>query len=397
VDGKPLAPEPTSQRETTELDRETTAEGQVITTRSANITTLEAALAYSKVDMSRYEVDHFNVNSWEVTISGKRSSSKQDQTYTNYQVKVWLKPRSAGSLGMQMLLDQIAAVPKLPVVRMAKPAGKRPSLLCELGIYDHHFGMLAWNAETGKNYNSQIARGLYAGAVDYALENLAGHRIDRFIIPIGNDLFHMNDNKAETPHSHNRLDVDTRVGKVFALAQEAVLHAIRRALEIAPVEVLWIPGNHDPELSYAMCQFLSGVFIATPHCTVDCSPDHRKYRRYGNTLLGYTHGTLEKMEALPLIMLEACRRDMAETQFHEWHVGHRHKRQQWVFKSETQGHSAIVRVLPSLAPHDQWHHAKGFSKAGNAAEAHLYHPQTGHFGYLTIPVEAIEARLRKSR
>ena len=70
---------------------------------STTVKTLDEALKVAKVDLEKWVVERFIVNSW--TVSMKLHSDLVDQdtkqvlkkekpkTITNYQVKVWLKPR----------------------------------------------------------------------------------------------------------------------------------------------------------------------------------------------------------------------------------------------------------------------------------------------------------------
>ena len=55
-----------------------------------SIRTLEQALEFSKVDKSKWEVERHVFNSWDVTMKG---NDGEPLTATNYQVKVWFKPK----------------------------------------------------------------------------------------------------------------------------------------------------------------------------------------------------------------------------------------------------------------------------------------------------------------
>ena len=64
-----------------------------ITCSSYHIKTLDDLISHSNIDTSIWEIDKFITNSWETTMSGKKSSTNCDQTYTNYQIKAWWKKK----------------------------------------------------------------------------------------------------------------------------------------------------------------------------------------------------------------------------------------------------------------------------------------------------------------
>ena len=83
--------------ETTEVenDQDEDKGTSVITTRSLDVKTIEDALRIAEVDHDVWEVERSKVNSWEVTIGKRSTGTGQPETYTNFQVTVWLR-RIAG-------------------------------------------------------------------------------------------------------------------------------------------------------------------------------------------------------------------------------------------------------------------------------------------------------------
>lgn len=361
-----------------------------ITTESASIRTLEDALEYSEVDLKKYEVDRFVVNSWEVTMGGKNSRTGQAETYTNYQVKVWLKRKVVGTIAMENLFDRFKEGKPLPKQKLALKRRKHArKIMLEPSIYDHHFGMLAWGKEVHDDYDLDIAKELYVRAINKFLDDVAHYDVEKIVFPIGNDLFHINDNNAETPASKNRLDVDGRMAKVIETAEEAVLYAIERMASIAELIVPWIPGNHDPQLSFALCKYFKGRFHNYDHVTIDTSPNERKYIRYGQSLTLLTHGDMKQMQHMIFNMVEEAKQDFVETDCHEIHSGHTHKEKEFIIKSADHRYVATCRTIPSLTAQDFWHHKKAFSKSGRAAECHIYDKEFGHDGYLKARINAL--------
>jgi hypothetical protein len=102
---------------------------------------------------------------------------------------------------------------------------------------------------------------------------------------------------------------------------------------------------------------------------------HRKYHRYGDVLLGYTHGDMEPVQSLPLIMADECP-DWSKTRIREWHIGHLHKSKEFAMLTLDESRGIRVRHLPSLSGPDAWHTAKGY-RSLKQADAFVWHRTLG--------------------
>jgi hypothetical protein len=79
----------------------------------------------------------------------------------------------------------------------------------------------------------------------------------------------------------------------------------------------------------------------------------------------------------------------AETDYAEWHLGHRHTKGQTETISVGDHDGVKVRRLQSLSGRDAWHYLKGYGCGKRAAEAFLYDSKTGN-------VNGIEVSLRRA-
>jgi len=114
-----------------------------------------------------------------------------------------------------------------------------------------------------------------------------------------------------------------------------------------------VPGNHDWTRSFYAVQYLSAWYRQADDVLIDNSPKSRKYIRYGNSLIGFTHTDKEKRRIFGCMQVEA-RKDWGETKYHEWHGGHLHSEQ----VKEDMG--VVVRKLPSITAKDAWHYERGY-------------------------------------
>ena len=348
---------------------------------SERIKTVVEALERAEVDTVVWKVDRFVINSWEAP-----SKDSELGVTTLWQVKIWLVRRAEKPItdGLDILYQRIRDHnPAVPAVNR-KPVTNDPHLL-EVSLFDHHFGKLGWEPESGTEYNVKISESVYHNAVEDLLDRTSGYNIEKILFPIGNDFFHVN-NWILTTQKGTPQDHDGRFQKIFEIGCMAAVKAIDRCLTVAPVEMLWVPGNHDPETSWYLARFLYAWYRNVDGVEIDNSPKFRKYKDYGVNLIGFTHGNEEKHRDLPAIMASEVPDLWAQAKFRAWHVGHLHKKSQLVHNAGDTYGGVTVSVLPSLSGTDAWHYKKGYVKSNRAAEAYLWHHDDGYAGHFSANV-----------
>lgn len=352
---------------TVAIERDFKNRDAFISIKSLNVRTVEDALEVADVDIDIWEVNRCVVNSWEVTNS-------EGEKFTNWQVKVWLKKKSPAVRSIDILINNLAKNP--PKLETIKHNTKNKKHLLEVSLFDVHLGLLAWDLEVGKNYDVEIGREIYHNAIVDSTENVPP-TVEEILFPVGQDFFHINNPRGTTPKANNPLDMDSRLAYIYANGEQAVIEGIEHCRHIAPVRVLWVPGNHDPETSFYLCRTIDAWFRNTDDVIVDVSPMIRKYYHYGVNLIGYTHGDEEPTKSLPIIMADEKPEEWARSKFREWHIGHVHRERKFDFtKIDTIG-STCVRVLPSLAGTDAWHYMKGYVGGNKITQSFLWDKENG--------------------
>ncbi len=346
---------------------------------SSRIKTAEQAMKAAEVDTAEWFAEKVIIKKWEVL---RRDDKEPVQMFG---VTVHLRRRVAKAAvdAVEMLCGRIASLSKRAPAKKYKPNGER--FMLEFSPFDTHFGKLCWARETGDDYDLAIAERLFADALEEILSyvpHLKG--IERFVFPVGNDLFHT-DTIDDTTTAGTPQDTDGRWAKMWATGQAACVRAINRMTQIAPVDVLWVPGNHDWKTSFHLAANLDAWYRNDENVAVDLNPSPRKYLKYGATLLGFTHGHEEKHQSLPTIMATERPDLWAATLFHEWHIAHQHRKRKLDFMSVDSHDGVVVRTLPSISGSDGWHHKKGY--IGNrAAEAYLWSFERGYAGHFSANV-----------
>jgi hypothetical protein len=344
----------------------------ILTVKSFTVRTVEDALEKGEVDTAIWAVDRFVLNSWEV-------GCKTDNgivTKQLWQVKVWLK---------RLVTQAVEIASNALWARMKKEAPRIPWLkykrnsdphLLEISPFDAHFGKLAWAAETGEDYDLKIAEKRFVDSFEKILSHAKHRSVEKILLPLGNDFVHI-DNNLNTTANGTPQDVDGRYPKIIETASMAFVRAIERCRTVAPVDVLFVPGNHDTKAAWHVCEFIRAWFRRTNGVWVDSSPTSRKYFAYGVTLLGFTHGNEEAHRDLPLIMAGEEPQLWAASRFREIHLGHFHKAKQTQYSAGDTFGPVIVRVLPSISGTDLFHYKKGYVKCTRGAEGFLYSRSEG--------------------
>jgi len=264
-----------------------------------------------------------------------------------------------------------------------------------LAAPDLHVGKLAWGEETGENYDTKIALEVWRRAVQALLAQAAAypHEVERLIIPLGNDLFHI-DTLENTTTKGTRVDVDSRWQKAFRLVAEFVIEeVVERARSLFPqVKVVMVPGNHDHQRTFYLGEVLRAFYRKASGVEVDNTPRPRKYELWKRVLLGWAHGHREKTKDLALLMAVESPHEWGLSAWREWQIGHYHARKQYHYMPLVDERGVVVRVLPSLSGVDAWHVEQGFVGAHKTASLIVYHPDGEEATFLYTPPKEVYVR-----
>ena len=391
-----LTPSPTPK-----VIAEFDGENGVAESVSEDIKTLEDLLRVSEVDLKVWEVDHYVVNKWAVArknktpnitwVDGKATGNVKDDGKMTvqplWQVKAWLKrkiPLSVEIMFKNLLEDAKQYAPSYELIDYDfDPTGN--GILLEISPFDLHLGKLSWDEEVGVNYDHKIAKDLFKKAiVDLAERAQSAYDIREILFPIGQDFLHI-DNLESSTTAGTRQDADSRQTRIFREGRQLLVDAVEYLQTIAPVKVVCVPGNHDTLSMFHLADALECWFHNNPNVTIDNAPTLRKYHRFGDCLIGFTHGKEENMKELPLIMATERAEDWGQTKIREVHLGHFHHKTEFLSRGGDEFRAIRVCVLPSLSANDFWHESKGYL-GKRAAEAHLWDAKNGKVAVLSYNV-----------
>jgi len=300
----------------------------------------------------------------------KKTSTPQTVRNRKYSVILTVKPLG-DNLTFPQILDAFKELePISPSKQEYKDIPSNSGLLFELPMMDFHLGKLSWLEETGQDYDLKIAEKLWRKVIlDLISKALSFGDIEKIVFPVGQDFFHF-DTPRGTTTAGTQLDTDTRWQKMFRKGVELLVWAIEEFVKIAPVEVMWIPGNHDQMLSYAAVIGLYQRYSESPNVTVNTLATPRKYILFGKNLIGYSHGDKEGKRLQGLMQIEAP--DLwGKSIFREFHIGHLHT------EMTVTNNGIIFRQISSITASDAWHGENGFLGSTRQAQAFIWDKEFG--------------------
>jgi hypothetical protein len=373
VDGSP-ALAPVGENET----RTTTGNSMSVTLPCTLVQTEEQLMEHCQIDRSRWYVDAMKVKAYQGYIKNAQKEIEKTQLYS---IQATLKRHKgveeAARIIADMLADAHAHAPVYTPVSYPSFASGEGHLL-ELALFDAHVGKMCWAPETGSHYDIAAARAAFLGAVDYLVGMASGFKIERILLPLGNDFFNSEGKSRATTNGTPQEDV-CRWQQSFTEGRRLVIEAIDRLRCVAPVDVVMVPGNHDAQRVFHLGEVLEAWYRNDECVGIDNAPSPRKYYVYGDCLTMFTHGDEENARDLPNIMATGARALWGAAKFCEIHTGHFHKRKETKFVDIDENSGTRIRVLPSLSGTDAWHHGKGYTSR-RGAEALIYHPTRGNVG-----------------
>jgi hypothetical protein len=326
------------------------------------------------LDPKKYYVDKFEANAYPTSMKLKNGDTERPVQVLNYQTKLQLKPNKR-EISLNKWIDVFNNSID-PPESFPKPIAKTGELLFELSIADLHLGKLAWENETGENYDLRIAEKRFNYIVDSLLAKALKYGFEKIVFLIGNDFFHSDSLLENRTNKGTQLDVDSRGKKAYKIGFKMVVNNVTKLQQYAPVDIVMIPGNHDKEKLWYFGHSIKSYFRNNDRVKVDNSEKSHKVMLYGNNLTLFTHGE-EKNERLRTIMTVDFRELYGKTLFHEIHKAHMHRLKSEKYKYEDEDNGITIRTLRSPTGTDLYHYEKGFIGQVKGGCGYLYDKNFG--------------------
>lgn len=245
---------------------------------------------------------------------------------------------------------------------------------------DLHIGKLS-TFEDNK-YNIALALQCANEGIHGIMDKAKGFNVKQVLFVIGNDVLHV-DNPRRTTTSGTPQDTDGMWFDAFSSAISLYTKTICWVVESGfPVHVVHCPSNHDYVMGSCLAQCILAYFREDQRVTFDIDMEHRKYFKWGSSLLGFSHGDGAKQNDYPMLMANESKM-WDNTVYRYWllHHLHHYKKVNWVSGEDYIG--ATVRYLRSPSQPDRWHKDNGYVGAKRAIEGFVYSYENGQIGELT--------------
>lgn len=291
--------------------------------------------------------------------------------------------------------------PEYPEIKYENKYNK--SLLV-IDIADLHFGKMISATEIGgesnnvKNYKKSLHNKL-----DMLIQRTSGYDIQNIVFVGGNDVLHV-DNPHNTTTSGTRQDVSMMWYDAFIEARDFYIKVLEKVIQIAPVHFVFVPSNHDYMSGFHLAQNIEAWFNKCENITFDVSPAHRKYIKYGNSLIGLTHGDGARESDLPDLMKIEAKEAYATSEHCYWYCHHIHHKDKSNYKGKQKVqlekdyrdvkvintgknlsvNRTHVEYLRSASGTDSWHHRNGYQHAPQGIEGFVHDIDNGQICSLFV-------------
>lgn len=335
----------------------------LISLMSGQAITPEVVMKAHNLKPDEWKVVSFTTNAWESQVKGGTK-------ITLWQSKITVKPRTDKEITFEDVDRYFANKDFSTPIPVVKCDYDEDGEILEICLPDLHSGLLSWKDETGEEYNLEIAKERFFKALSDIVNRCRHHSFSKILFVTLGDLLHT-DNDAQTTTKGTFQQVDGRIAHIFDHTLDMIIDGIKMLSEVAPVEVIYLCGNHDRVLGYTLAKATEKAFTGHPYVNFDVSPNPQKHRLLGVTLLGWTHGDMPKKNMSGWLP-DRARKEFGQCEYAEIHSGHYHSEQ-----VQTGAGGVVIRYMPNIASSSYWEHHQGFPRGVKTVVCYRWHPTMG--------------------
>ena len=282
----------------------------------------------------------------------------------------WRKYKSKTDSGAILREELMQEVQPLNVTYQSKlPAG---DYALEIMLTDHHFGKIPFSYKP-EDWTLETSKYEYLKAIDFHL-SMAPQEVGTLILPIGNDLLHINSNTGTTKRG-TAMEYSENYHRLYRFVREVVAGSVLSLSHGFNIQVVIVPGNHDEDACYRLGDYLEGLFRGNDRVYVNNEGQDRKYIAWGDSLILYTHGEKVKPEKLHDAFSVDVPSLNSKARYRYAHIGHLHKNSKsetWRKNVKDEYLGTEVEICPSLSPTDNWHFDNMYSGNQRRSKSFLY-------------------------
>ena len=212
---------------------------------------IKRAIEEAGIDQKEWKIEEISTKTWHTSMKLRIRTDKDTYEDKPHQVVNWLvsikiKPNHAKPIyeAFEQLISEVQPLSS-PVSLMHMPAVDK-DVAAEIIPVDAHFLKFGWGKETmAGDMDLEIIQNQFINSNESNLQKISLFNPSCIKFIIGNDLMHSETVLAETPKGKHHLDVDGRFQKGVWACLKSLIHVVDKCVQIAPTEIIWVPGNHD--------------------------------------------------------------------------------------------------------------------------------------------------------
>lgn len=242
-----------------------------------------------------------------------------------------------------------------------KIKSKKDGNLLVIDAADVHVGKLASVLETDKEYNIAKAIDRVMVGVEHILNSVSHLNFSEVLLVIGNDVLHT-DTPFRKTTAGTPQDTDGMWYEAYTAALEMYISIIERLRKVGKMTIVYNPSNHDFQSGYFLANSVKSYYHNS-EITFDVSMRHRKYFRFGNSLIATSHGDGAKENDLVNIMAMEAKELWAVTKYWNWYLHHVHHMKKVKYRDGEDYNGVTIEYLRAVSPADGWHSRNGYLSA----------------------------------
>lgn len=375
---------------------------KVITSQSTTISSIDQLIEYCKIDLKAWRIERSRVKSY----GGFRADKKKDLDYvrgkatgsildmgevttvTMFSIEVTLVPHFERTFedALDKLVVRKLSTPKVQPIIRKYPEGEYLFMPC---AYDIHFSRRdLTNTYTPDRTAKELTQvfGLFASRI--AAMSMP---VSRILFPLAGDILNV-DNMHGTTTKGTPQETSSDPRDAAEAASNSLISCVETLLELGPVDVVGVKGNHDEYGMFWLMLVLKAWFANhkySKYVNIDSHRAPRKYYRFGTNLIGLEHGDKVKEAKLAGLMPLEAPKLWSATTHRVFFRGHFHQeRETYVRMGETAGVSVVT--IPTFAPPDEWELQMGYIGNKRRAEGRFFHKEFGPAGMFPIFVDDLQ-------
>jgi len=277
--------------------------------------------------------------------------------------------------------DTIASIDNIKIekpVRLPrlKVKGKEGGFSVVVGLTDFHFGKLG-DAASNADWNMDKARAVLMSTCEQAINTaLRFGQPEEFILPVGSDFLNADTDQGTTTQGTG-VDNAGTWQVMFTRGVQLFSDVCECLRAVAPVRLLYMPGNHDRTSSLALMQVMRATYNGADDVTLSEGLTERQYVEIGSTLAAFHHGDKIKMQKIGQIMSVEASEAWGRAEHKVAFSGHLHHER--VIETDS---GVICVQMPSLSDHDRYHHRGGYVSSRRSLGLYIIDHVDGLVGQL---------------